>query len=55
MVDSGKEISREQNHYGSGPLIGGHNYGPISYEMLDQRTRSCWRSCPRKLLSWLLS
>jgi hypothetical protein len=39
MVESRKEISRQQNHFGSGPQIGGDNYGSINYELLDPKTR----------------
>jgi hypothetical protein len=40
VVDSGKENPKQQNHYGSGPLISGDNYGAIHYETLDPKTKS---------------
>jgi hypothetical protein len=39
MADADKEGKREQNNYGSGPFIGGHNYGDIRMEMLDSKTK----------------
>jgi hypothetical protein len=39
VVDSGREQFRAQHNYGSGPFIGGDNFGDFHFETLDEKTR----------------